>query len=230
MFQLFKSARSLTLATLVLAGAGGLVPSVALSQEAQLSAEAVPIEAAKTIECDVTKTTAHEMVGQVSDEVMQIIRETEAGDITVDEAYEMLDKLMSQVVDFRYIVLNVMGRKAASEASREQLQAFAKEFKQGLINTYSKGMTSFADNTVNVLPPEDDAPAGKNVTVYQEIVSESGKVVVSYSIAANKEQKWVLRNVVLSGINLGKQFRSQFRSAMKQNNNDLDAVIAGWNS
>ena len=40
--------------------------------------------------------------------------------------------------------------------------------------------------------------------------------------------QWKLRNVVINGINIGLQFRSQFQASMSKNKNNLDEVIAGW--
>ncbi|BFM08365.1 MlaC/ttg2D family ABC transporter substrate-binding protein [Halioxenophilus aromaticivorans] len=182
------------------------------------------------IERAADKVSAHEVVSEVTEEVMSIVRKTQTKEVSVEDASVALDEIMSQVVDFRYIVFNVMGRDAVSNASREQLQEFAKVFKQGLIDTYSKGMTTFSDNTVKVVPPKDGEDEGKSVTVFQEVKSDSGTSVVSYSMSVDRSGEWVLRNVVLNGINLGKQFQSQFRAAMKQNNKDLDAVIAAWNA
>ena len=206
---------------LALGGAGLSMPTYAQSDAAEVSA----------IERSASKVTAHEVVSEVTDEVMSIVRASQAEEVSLQDASVAIEGILNQVVDFRYIVLGVMGSDAAKSASREQLQAFAKVFKEGLISTYSKGMTTFSDNTVTVLPPSGEAAAkGKAVTVYQEVKSETGTSIVSYSMAVNRSGEWVLRNVVLNGINLGKQFRSQFRSAMKQNDNDLNAVIAAWNA
>ena len=47
-------------------------------------------------------------------------------------------------------------------------------------------------------------------------------------MAKNKSGEWKLINVVLNGVNLGKSFRDQFAQAMKQNDNNIDKVIATW--
>ena len=47
-------------------------------------------------------------------------------------------------------------------------------------------------------------------------------------MAQNNSGEWKLINVVLNGINLGKSFRDQFAQAMRQNDSNIDKVIATW--
>ena len=42
------------------------------------------------------------------------------------------------------------------------------------------------------------------------------------------KNKWMMRNVIINGINVGKLFRDQFAEAMQRNAQDLDRVIDSW--
>ena len=181
------------------------------------------------IEISSEKTTPHEIIKEVTDEVLSIVKTVQTHQIDPLQASGALDGLLNQIVDFRFIVLNVM-ENSARTASKEQLQSFAKVFKEGLINTYAKGMTNFVDFEVKVLPPEHPITGRRSVTVSQEVKGPTGTALVSYSMSLNNKGEWVMRNVVINGINLGKQFRNQFRVAIKKNDNDLDKVIANWNA
>ncbi|MNU11057.1 Toluene tolerance, Ttg2 [compost metagenome] len=44
----------------------------------------------------------------------------------------------------------------------------------------------------------------------------------------NVNGQWMLRNVIVNGINIGKLFRDQFADTMQKNGNDLDKTINGW--
>jgi len=44
----------------------------------------------------------------------------------------------------------------------------------------------------------------------------------------DKKGQWKLRNVTIEAINLGKVYQSQFYSAVKQYNGDIDQVIDNW--
>jgi len=64
-----------------------------------------------------------------------------------------------------------------------------------------------------------------------EITTVDGKVYpLSYSMKQNKDGVWKLRNIIISGVNIGLTYRNQFASAMRDsaNGGDLDKVIDGW--
>jgi len=44
----------------------------------------------------------------------------------------------------------------------------------------------------------------------------------------NNEKRWLLRNVIINGINIGLQFRSQFNAYMQKYRGDIDLVIENW--
>ncbi|WP_317930948.1 ABC transporter substrate-binding protein [Halioxenophilus sp. WMMB6] len=213
--------------------------SFAATEAAAAASSAAPAEATATVtehefviptlKTDAEEVTAHEVVSQVTDAVLAIVAKVQEENADVDEAALALDELLSQVVDFKFIILNVMEQNART-ASREQLQGFADVFKAGLIETYAKGMTNFVGYEVALVPPADNTVGMKTVNVQQEVKGANGTSVVSYTMAIDKNNHWVLRNMVLNGINLGKQFRNQFRVAIKKNENDLDKVIAQWNA
>jgi phospholipid transport system substrate-binding protein len=50
---------------------------------------------------------------------------------------------------------------------------------------------------------------------------------VSYTMVKQGDT-WLLRNVIINGINVGKLFRDQFADAMQRNGNDLNKTIDGW--
>ena len=70
--------------------------------------------------------------------------------------------------------------------------------------------------------------AGVGTEVRMEVAGKDGMVhPVSYTMVKIGD-RWLLRNVIIEGINLGKLFRDQFGEAMQRNRNNLDAVIDNW--
>ena len=180
------------------------------------------------IKTEAGAVTAHEVVSQVTEEVLVIIRKVQEENADVDEAARALDQLLSQVVDFKFIIRGVMGRQAIKSASKEQLQEFAAKFKEGLINTYANGLKGFTDYQVEVIPPEQSVDGLTELPVSQKIEGPKGVFTATYSMAVSRDQQWVLRNVILNGVNLGSQLRGQFQVSLKKNENNLDKVIAEW--
>ncbi|MFT6756216.1 MAG: phospholipid transport system substrate-binding protein, partial [Chitinophagales bacterium] len=44
----------------------------------------------------------------------------------------------------------------------------------------------------------------------------------------NRDGEWKIRNVVIDTINLGKVYQSQFASAVKDSDGDIDKAIIAW--
>jgi len=44
----------------------------------------------------------------------------------------------------------------------------------------------------------------------------------------NADEEWKLKNLSLVGINLGRQYNTQFTALMSQHNNDIDLVLNNW--
>lgn len=139
-----------------------------------------------------------------------------------------VEAVMSSAVDFNWIARNVMGPygKLASEAQRS---SFAKIFRDGLVETYGRGLLSYRDQEIVVLPGSD-FEGKRKVSVQQEIRSVEGNYPLEYSMGLSKSGQWKVINVIINGINLGKTFRNQFVQAAQKNGGDIDAVIANWDS
>ncbi len=174
--------------------------------------------------------TAHELVATVADDLKQVVQDNQASIEGRPEIYfRAIEQVLDPVVDFSYIVRGVMGRhgKQATPAQRRQ---FAQVFKRSLVATYAKGMASYADQDIVILPPNGDISGQRRVSVRQEVRSEGGVSHVSFSMRLNKQGQWKLVNVVLDGINLGRLLRNQFFEAVNKNEGDIDKVIANWSS
>lgn len=173
---------------------------------------------------------AHNRVQQVTVDLLATIASKSQYLETDPELYfSAVDSVLGPVIDFKFIAKVVMGRygKAATE---EQKASFEQTFRRGLVETYARGMAGYADQNIVVLPPNGDVSAQRRVSVRQQVSSANGDThTLAYTMALSKTTKqWMLINVVMDGINLGKTFRSQFEQAVKKNNGDVDTVINQW--
>ena len=148
---------------------------------------------------------------------------------------------MDEVVDFQSFARGIMGKYGSrgyyeslkTEAERAQFRErvirFTDSFKDGLINTYSKGLLGFNGNRIEVLPLADDVDLSGSVGVRQDIYGERAKPYqVVYTLRQGSDGVWKLRNVIIEGLNLGRIYQNQFNAAVKQYNGDIDKVIANW--
>ena len=145
----------------------------------------------------------------------------------LDELKALVNESLNEVADFRYIGASVMGSYFRN-ATPEQRSRFADVFRQTLIDTYTRGLVTFAYDELRVLSQQRAQRHEDQASVDMEVVANNGQVYpVSYSLRLSDGQ-WRVVNVIVNGINLGLTFRNQFDQAMRDNNRDYDAVIRGW--
>lgn len=176
-----------------------------------------------------TAMSPHKVVEKVTSDMMAVIKAGERALKENPEKYfrDVRDTL-EPVVSFDFIAKNVMSAKYWGQASEKQREQFNEAFTMGMVETLGKGMANYSDLVIKTLPPESDTSSVKRVEVLQEVEAADGTSRISYTMAKNNEGQWKLINVVLNGVNLGKSYRDQFLQSMKQNENDIDKVIANW--
>lgn len=189
-----------------------------------------------------TQVSAHEVVEQTTQRVMAIITEAQGYfDEDPERFYGEIEKVLDDVVDFDSFARGVMGKYASkrmymtlqSDEEKKQFVArmrrFSDTFREGLVRTYAKGLLAFNGNRIEVLPPAEDVAIGDSVTVVQQIYGDAEKpYVVHYKLRQDRAGEWKLRNVTIEAINLGKVYQSQFASAAKLYEGDIDKVIDNW--
>tara|TARA_R110002072_G_scaffold2252_3_gene18619 strand:- start:2672 stop:3274 length:603 start_codon:yes stop_codon:yes gene_type:complete len=138
-----------------------------------------------------------------------------------------IDQSLAPFVDFDGFSRSVMA-KYYRRATEKQKQQFVETFRKGLIETYAKALVEFDNEKVILLEPSIDPERPDRASIGLEIHGANNRIFpVEYSLIL-VENQWLLRNVVIEGINIGLQFRSQFAASMQKNRNDIDAVISSW--
>ena len=136
--------------------------------------------------------------------------------------------LMEPHTDFESFAKGVMGGYY-DEATPEQREKFMHDFKSTLIDLYTKALVAFEVKEMKV--QDTNYRNAKSASVVMVVTSpDENTYLVQYSMRKDDADKWVVRNVVLDGVNLGLTYRNQFKSAMETNGHDLDKVILGWAS
>lgn len=188
--------------------------------------------------------TAEEVLRKTTDEVLAVI--DEAADYVKedpDRYYRRVNEVLDEVVDFRGFARGVMGDYASSERYRsldeagrqklrEQLDRFTKAMRDGLVQTYSKGLLAFGGSRVEL---DEERSTGSDegnpdrATLRQLIYSDgSDPYVVVYQMAKDRDGNWLMRNLIVENVNLGQIYRSQFEAAARKFDGDLDKVIDDW--
>jgi phospholipid transport system substrate-binding protein len=159
--------------------------------------------------------------------------------------YVEVESIMAPVMDYKTFARTVMGRYGSSSAYRAlktdqdraqfraRVEEFTKVFRQTIMNTYGKGLMAFNGEKITVLPLDEEnvakVYAGDFVQVVQVIHSKDGSDTnIYYKLKPNRDGQWKMRNVVIDTINLGKVYQSQFASAVKDSDGDIDKAIIAW--
>lgn len=140
--------------------------------------------------------------------------------------YDALNGILGPVVDADGISRSIMTVKYSRKATPEQMTRFQENFKRSLIQFYGNALLEYDNQNIRVLNAKEDGNG--RASVGMEVTGRSGAIYpISYTMV-NINGQWMLRNVIINGINIGKLFRDQFADAMQRNGNDLDKTINGW--
>ena len=174
--------------------------------------------------------TPQQVVQDTSKRVMDVLdtnRELYKKD---SEAFlEGLSEVLDPVIDYEGIARSVMTVRFSRDASPEQIQRFIDTFKRSMVQFYGNALLEFDSGEISVLPPRNrDQQREDRATVNMEIKTANGTVYPATYTMVNKDGQWMVRNVIVEGINIGLLFRDQFAQAMQAHNNDLNKVIDNW--
>lgn len=175
-----------------------------------------------------TTTTPHQVVQGTIDQVLgELNSRRELFRQDPEAFYQSLDHILAPVVDFDGFARGVMTVRYSRSASPAQMQAFQDSFKRSLMQFYGNALLEYENQEIRMLPVAPEREPGR-ASVNMEIVGRNGAVYpLSYTMV-QQQGRWMVRNVIVNGINIGKLFRDQFADAMRNNRNDLDRVIATW--
>lgn len=189
--------------------------------------------------------TPYDAVESTTDQMISLIVEAKGyAEEDPERFYKELNGLINPMIDFPSFTRSVMGEfgtkayysslsKADKAAYREQYKRFVSVFRDGLIQTYAKGLLVFNGQKIEVVKPKDDVLLAEmkkpSVDVTQYIYGSSGKrYQVMYKMRRDKKGDWKIRNVTIESINIGKVYRGQFEAAMNKHGNDLKKVVDTW--
>ena len=170
-----------------------------------------------------------ENIEAMTGKLLIIIDEHKDGYPANEDAYfEALNTLMTGFVDFDFVAKKVMGRYAKS-SSKEQRVRFETAFRQGLVETYGRGLMSYGNEKIVLINKQALAEKQRRVIAKQEIRSEAAVYPLQYLMYQKKATgEWNVVNVTLNGIDLSKTFASQFLNASRKASGNIDQVIENW--
>lgn len=127
-------------------------------------------------------------------------------------------------VDSQAFTRIVLGTYATNQNSTAAQRAqFEKNFRQVLIENYGSAFAQYTNQSYAMRPYKDAGSKFPVVTL--DFNNNGNKIPVSFQLNETGNQ-WKIRNINVSGIDLGLQFRNQFAANVKRNGGNLDKAIA----
>ena len=146
--------------------------------------------------------------------------------------FAAVEQALAEFVDFREVARGVMARYGTGPngATPEQLQRFSDVFRASLVDFYGSALANYGGADFDIVPIETPPTDPANATnVRMNVQADDGsRFEVQYTMFLNEAQVWKLKNLYIEGVNLRRQYYSQFDSMMMSNNYDIDKVIDSW--
>ena len=145
-----------------------------------------------------------------------------------DSYFGAIEEVLNSIVDFNAVAMVVMNSYAES-ASDAQKDRFADILRATLTRFYGASLVSYDGQELAFLPSNNaDADPRADTIVRMELRGGDTNLELQYQMFLNENDEWKLKNLSLVGINLGRQYFTQFSALMSQNDDDIDAVLDNW--
>ena len=122
---------------------------------------------------------------------------------------------------FTRIVLGTYANNQYTNAA--QRAQFEKNFRAVIIENYGSAFAKYTNQSYTMRPYK--ASNSKNPVVTLDFLHNGEKIPVSFQLI-DKGSQWKVRNINVSGIDLGLQFRNQFAATVQRNGGDINKAIA----
>ena len=129
-------------------------------------------------------------------------------------------------IDSQAFTRIVMGTYATNQNSTAAQRAqFEKNFRETLIENYGTAFAKYSNQSYTIRPYKETGSRNPVVTI--DFSNKGDKIPVSFQLTDAGSQ-WKIRNINVSGIDLGLQFRNQFAATVQRNGGNLDKAIANF--
>lgn len=140
--------------------------------------------------------------------------------------YPLVENTVVPHFDFRQMSQAALGRywRDASEAQKEEV---TREFRELLVRTYATALLNYSDQQIEYLPVRNPPDADRVMIPTRVASSGAPPVPIDYRLERN-DSKWLVYDVVIDGVSLITNYRSQFASLVRRNGIDglIDTLAA----
>ena len=162
------------------------------------------------------------LVKRTAEDVLAIVKtdkDIQAGN--QEKIYALAEEKILPNFNFDRVSRLVLG-KNWTKATPEQKAAFQTEFRSLLLRTYATALSKYKNQTIDYKPLRM-ADGATTASVKTQILQQGGQPIeVDYSLAKETDS-WKVFDIVIEGVSLVTNYRSQFSTEVRQNG--LDSLI-----
>ena len=160
-----------------------------------------------------------DLVRKTAEDVLFAIKadeEIQKGD--KEKIYQLAEEKILPNFDFERVARLVLGR-AWRSASDEQKKGFIVEFRTLLLKTYSVALSKYKDQKIEFKPTR--MSEADEIVIVKSRIIQSGAQPIKVNYALTKSSgKWLVFDIVIEGVSLVTNYRSQFSSEIRRNGMD----------
>jgi phospholipid transport system substrate-binding protein len=135
-----------------------------------------------------------------------------------EKIYQLAEEKILPNFDFEKVARLVLGR-AWRSASDDQKKGFIIEFRTLLLKTYAVALSKYKNQKIEFKPTRM-SDSDEIVIVKSEIIQSVAQPIrVNYALSKSTG-KWLVFDIVIEGVSLVTNYRSQFSSVIKKNGMD----------
>jgi len=135
-----------------------------------------------------------------------------------EKIYKLAEEKILPNFDFERVARLVLGR-AWRSASEEQKKGFIIEFRTLLLKTYAVALSKYKNQKIKFKPTRISEE--NTIVVVKSEITQSGAQPIRVNYALSKDTgKWLVFDIVIEGVSLVTNYRSQFSSEIKRNGMD----------
>lgn len=163
-----------------------------------------------------------ELVQKTADDVLSVLKSDQSLQEDKEKIYQLAEEKILPNFDLDRISMLVLG-KAWRKINEDQQQKFKAEFKTMLLRTYAVALGKYKDQEIDFKPLRME-PTDNKAAVKSQIIQDGAQPIsVDYTLA-KKDNAWKVFDIVIEGVSLVTNYRSQFASEIK--NNGIDSLIS----
>ena len=100
--------------------------------------------------------------------------------------------------------------------------------RQTLTRFYGASLINYDGEELAFLPADPNSDSRADTIVGMELRGSDSNLRLLFQIVLNENNPCKLKNLSLAGINLGRQYFTQFSALMAQHDENIDLVLDNW--